>query len=247
MIIYPAIDIRCGKCVRLTQGLDAFTKEYGDPIEMAKQWISQGAEALHVVNLDGAFDGALSDMQVSVVSRITGLGVPVQVGGGIRSIEDITRLFDAGVTYAILGTAAITNVDLVERACELYPGRIIVGIDARGGIAQVNGWTETAAAKACDLALEMKAIGVSRIIYTDISRDGMLQGANIEETRRLIENTGMEIIGSGGIGSLDDIAAFKDAGCYGAIVGKALYENRFLLAEAIAVGRDAHIAPWWRE
>ncbi|MDR2506114.1 MAG: 1-(5-phosphoribosyl)-5-[(5-phosphoribosylamino)methylideneamino]imidazole-4-carboxamide isomerase [Oscillospiraceae bacterium] len=233
MIIYPAIDIRQGKCVRLTKGIDGSEKCYGDPLDMAKKWIDEGAAVLHVVNLDGAFDGRLSDAQVKVFESIASLGVPVQVGGGIRSLSDVDLLFDAGIACAVIGTAAINNSSLVASACGKYQGRIIVGIDALNGIAKSHGWTESAGVSAARLALSTKELGVTRIVYTDISRDGMLGGANISETAKLIEQTGMEIIGSGGVGSLDDITAFKRAGCYGAIVGKALYENKFTLNEAI--------------
>lgn len=237
MKIYPAIDIRHGKAVRLTQGQSESAKVYGDPVEMAERWISQGAEALHVVNLDGAFDREITDAQVKLLSRITKLGVPVQVGGGIRSLDDVARLFDVGVAYAILGSAAIKDAGLVRSACEQYPGKIIIGIDAKNGMVHIHGWTNQTDARATDIAAAMREIGVGRIIYTDIARDGMLQGANIDETKRLVDQFDghMEIIGSGGIGSLEDVAAFRGAGCYGAIVGKALYEGMFTLEEAIGV------------
>nr|WP_122013330.1 1-(5-phosphoribosyl)-5-[(5-phosphoribosylamino)methylideneamino]imidazole-4-carboxamide isomerase [Maliibacterium massiliense] len=236
MIVYPAIDLKQGRCVRLLQGRMQDATVYGeDPAAMARRWASGGAQALHVVDLDGAFDGAGRNIDaVRAIARA--VDIPVQLGGGIRSMEDIHfRLEDVGVAKVILGTVAVEQPALVREACARYPGRIIAGIDAKDGFVAVRGWVQQGTVRPLDLALDMREAGVDTVIYTDISRDGMLVGANVEATARLVQGTGMRVIASGGIGSLADIARIKEAGCAGVIVGKALYAGAVTLADALAL------------
>lgn len=234
MIIYPAIDMKQGRCVRLYKGRADEVTDYGDPVSTALQWQQEGAQWLHLVDLDGAFTGHAENLEC--VRRITAqLSIPVQLGGGIRTMADIEdRLIRCGVARIILGTAALENPELVRAACEAYPDRIACGIDAQDGYVAVRGWVETSAVTAVELALRVREFGVQDIIYTDISRDGTLTGPNVEATGLLIAQTGMRIIGSGGVSTLEDIAALREAGCAGAICGKSLYARAFTLSEAMA-------------
>lgn len=237
MILYPAIDLLDGKAVRLRQGKRDDVTIYGDPVELARKWRSKGASWLHLVDLGAAFDGKTQHLPLlqEIVAAFDG---PVQLGGGLRSMEDIRLRMEAGVQRCIIGTAAAENPDLVKEACAAYPGRIAVGIDAKNGKVALRGWVSTADMTAAELALQMKSFGVTTIIYTDISRDGMMQGPNVPATQKLVEETGMEIIGSGGVSCLGDLADFRAAGCAGAILGKALYENAFTLEEALAANKE---------
>lgn len=236
MIIFPAIDIMDGRCVRLTQGRSDESVIYGDPIDAAKEWIDGGAEWLHVVDLNGAFAGTSSIQKL--YERIASLGVPIQLGGGIRSVADVRQRLESGISRVVIGTAAQSNPEMLAEACGLYGERVAVGIDAKNGYVSVNGWTETTSQTAADLARQVAAVGVTHIIYTDISRDGLMTGPNVEATRKMIEASGVNVIGSGGVGTLDHIAAFGQAGCHGVIVGKALYERRFTLKDAIKTARS---------
>lgn len=232
MILYPAIDLLDGRAVRLRQGRREDVTDFGDPVALARRWREKGAQWLHLVDLEAAFDG--QSRQLPLLERIVAaFGGPVELGGGLRSMEDIRLRMDAGVRRCIIGTAAAENPDLVREACERWPGRIAVGIDAKNGRVALRGWVTTAELTAAELALQMKAAGVTTVIYTDVSRDGMMQGPNVSATRALIAQTGMEIIGSGGVSSLRDVAALREAGCAGAILGRALYENAFTLEEAL--------------
>lgn len=232
MILYPAIDLLDGRAVRLRQGRREDVTDFGDPVTLARRWREKGAQWLHLVDLEAAFDG--QSRQLPLLERIVAaFGGPVELGGGLRSMEDIRLRMDAGVRRCIIGTAAAENPDLVREACERWPGRIAVGIDAKNGRVALRGWVTTAELTAAELALQMKAAGVTTVIYTDVSRDGMMQGPNVRATRALIAQTGMEIIGSGGVSSLRDVAALREAGCAGAILGRALYENAFTLEEAL--------------
>jgi phosphoribosylformimino-5-aminoimidazole carboxamide ribotide isomerase len=231
MRIYPAIDMKAGRAVRLFKGLKNEVTDYGEPLDAAKRWIEGGASFLHLVDLDGAFAGEGGNLKS--VEAIAALGLPVQLGGGIRTMEDIAARFKLGVARVILGTAALENPALVKEACESYPGRIVCGIDVKNGMAASRGWVAESAVPALELALAMKAAGVRTIIFTDISKDSTLQGPNLAETAALVKKTGLEIIGSGGVGGLDDLIALRLVGCEGAIVGKALYEGRFTLEEAL--------------
>ena len=232
MQIYPAIDIKDGRAVRLRQGLAADVTDYGTPAEAAMDWKTQGATYLHVVDLDGAFEGKGRNLPlVAEIVRETGL--PVELGGGIRTMEDIEARLSLGVARVLLGTVALTDPDLVRRACARYPGRIACGIDAKDGRVAVRGWVEASDVDPVDLALRMKDAGVLDVIYTDIRRDGMQTGPNVEATAELVRRTGLRVIGSGGVGKIQDLYDLRDAGCAGAIVGKALYNGNFTLAQAL--------------
>ncbi len=232
MQIYPAIDIKDGRAVRLRQGLAADVTDYGTPAEAAMDWKTQGATYLHIVDLDGAFEGKGRNLPlVAEIVRETGL--PVELGGGIRTMEDIEARLSLGVARVILGTVALTDPDLVRRACARYPGRIACGIDAKDGRVAVRGWVEASDVDPVDLALRMKDAGVLDVIYTDIRRDGMQTGPNVESTAELVRRTGLRVIGSGGVGKIQDLYDLRDAGCAGAIVGKALYNGNFTLAQAL--------------
>lgn len=236
MIIYPAIDIKGGKCVRLTQGRAQEETIFGeDPISMAKTWADLGAQYLHVVDLDGAFDGESPNLAI-IESIAAAVSVPIQLGGGIRSMEKIRRMLeDYGVERVILGTSALKDPELVCAAARRYPGRIAVGIDAKGGLAAILGWVEETDVDAVSLGRRMKAIGIDTCIYTDIAKDGMLLGPNLAETKAMIEQTGLSIIASGGISSLKDLWAVKDIGAAGAIIGRALYTGDIHLADALKI------------
>ena len=232
MILYPAIDLLGGRAVRLRQGRREDVTDFGDPVELAGRWRRKGAQWLHLVDLEAAFDGKTRHLPLleRIVKAFDG---PVELGGGLRTMEDIRLRMEAGMQRCIIGTAAAENPGLVRNACETWPGRIAVGIDAKDGWVALRGWVTTAELTAAELALQMKEAGVTTVIYTDVSRDGMMQGPNVPATRALIAQTGMEVIGSGGVSSLRDIAALRDAGCAGAILGRALYENAFTLEEAL--------------
>ena len=241
MIIYPAIDIRGGRCVRLTEGrFDAETVFADDPAEMALKWAGLGAEFLHLVDLDGALAG--EGKNVPVIQRILkSVSIPVQLGGGIRNLETIEKLLELGVTRLILGSAAVKNPELVAEACKKYPGHIAVGIDAKNGEVAIEGWGQGSGVAATELAKKMASFGVETIIYTDISRDGMLSGVNVEATAALARACGVPIIASGGVASLDDIRRVKAVegdGGQGCIIGKAIYTGAVDLKEALALAKE---------
>lgn len=242
MIIYPAIDIRGGRCVRLTEGrFDAETVFADDPAEMALKWAGLGAEFLHLVDLDGALAG--EGKNVPVIERILqSVSIPVQLGGGIRNLETIEKLLSLGVNRLILGSAAVKNPQLVEEACKKYPGHIAVGIDAKNGEVAIEGWGKGSGVAATELAKKMAAYGVETIIYTDISRDGMLSGVNVEATAALARACGVPIIASGGVASLEDIRrvkAVESDGVQGCIIGKAIYTGAVDLKAALALAKEA--------
>ena len=238
MIILPAIDLKEGKCVRLEQGLmDRDTVYHDNPAEQARIWQEQGGELLHIVDLDGAFAGVPKNRDAikAIVEAIT---IPSELGGGIRHLQTIEAYLELGIDRVILGTVAKENPQLVEEACKKYPGRIVVGIDARDGLVAVRGWADVTAKKATEMAREMAGFGVEAIIYTDIARDGMMQGPNIEATRKLAESIDIPVIASGGLSSLDDIRrlmAIESAGVTGVITGKAIYSGAIDLREAVAL------------
>ena len=241
MIIYPAIDIRGGRCVRLTEGrFDAETVFADDPAEMALKWAGLGAEFLHLVDLDGALAG--EGKNVPVIERILqSVSIPVQLGGGIRNLETIEKLLELGVTRLILGSAAVKNPELVAEACKKYPGHIAVGIDAKNGEVAIEGWGQGSGVAATELAKKMASFGVETIIYTDISRDGMLSGVNVEATAALARACGVPIIASGGVASLDDIRRVKAVegdGVQGCIIGKAIYTGAVDLKEALPLAKE---------
>ncbi len=236
MLIIPAIDLKEGKCVRLEQGLmDKATVYSEDPATTAKHWESQGAEFLHVVDLNGAFAGVPKNLEAIRAIR-KAIKIPVEVGGGIRDIATIETLVSIGIDRIILGTAAIENPAFVREACEKFPGRIIVGIDAKEGMVAIKGWAEVTKVKAIDLAKQMQDYGVIAIIYTDIKRDGMLSGPNIEATKTLAEALNIPVIASGGVHTMKDIENLlrvRYSGVSGVITGKAIYSGSLNLREAI--------------
>ena len=240
MRIYPAIDIRGGKCVRLLKG--DFEKEttFSDaPEEMAKKWEAMGAEYLHLVDLDGALAGMSKNLD-TVKKILTAVHIPCELGGGIRSMENIKEVLDAGVERVILGSVAVKNPALVKEACAKYGERIVVGIDAKDGMVAVDGWGVSSDVKVTELAKKMKAVGVKTIIYTDISRDGTLEGVNVEATARLAKESGVKIVASGGVRSEADIRALlphEREGIEGVIVGKSIYMGTLDLAAALAISR----------
>ncbi|MDR2940155.1 MAG: 1-(5-phosphoribosyl)-5-[(5-phosphoribosylamino)methylideneamino]imidazole-4-carboxamide isomerase [Clostridiales bacterium] len=233
MIIFPAIDIIDGKCVRLKQGkFDDVTVFSDKPSLIARQWEDAGASFLHIVDLDGAKEG--SSFNNGCIKEILGeINIPIQVGGGIRSINDIKEKINLGVSRVILGTAAIKEPGLVKEASRLFGDKIAVGIDAKNGYVAINGWQEISGKTAVDLCFELKGMGIKTVIYTDISKDGMMQGPNIETTKELIEKSGLNIIASGGISSYNDLVNVSKINAYGAIIGKALYEGSIDLKKAI--------------
>lgn len=233
MHILPAVDIKEGKAVRLFQGERDQETVYGDsPVEMAKRWADAGATYLHVVDLDGAFDG-VSENEPHLKAIVKALNIPVEVGGGIRSVEKAKRLIDYGVARVIIGTRALESRDFLDEVIAALPGKVNVGVDARDGLVATKGWTETSAVNAETFLHDLSGSGVSAIIYTDISRDGALVGANIEAMRRATKATDIPIIASGGVTSPADIIALRELPLFGIIVGKALYDERMTLAEAI--------------
>ncbi|MBR5156236.1 MAG: 1-(5-phosphoribosyl)-5-[Clostridia bacterium] len=233
MRIYPAIDIKDGKCVRLTQGSFSDVTVYGDePVEIAKQWEECGAEFLHTVDLDGAQKGSGINRKI-IIKIAQALKIPVQTGGGIRTIEDIRELIDGGVSRVILGTVAVKNPELVEEAVKEFGDKIAVGIDAKDGFVAISGWEEVSSVSALNLAEQMCKKGVKTIIYTDIATDGMLSGPNITAMKQMADSVSADIIASGGVGSTDDILSLISTGVEGVIVGKALYAGKVDLKDAI--------------
>jgi len=238
MIVIPAIDLKEGKCVRLEQGLmEKDTVFNDDPGAQASVWQDQGARLLHIVDLDGAFAGEPKN-RAAIESIVKALTIPTQLGGGIRDIPTIEAYLDMGIDRVIIGTAAQRNPEFVQEACTRFPGRVVVGIDAKNGMVAVQGWAEVTGVTAIELARRFEGFGVSAIIYTDISRDGMMQGPNIEATCALAESISIPVIASGGVSSLQDISnlmAVEKSGVTGVITGKAIYTGAINLAEAIAL------------
>jgi phosphoribosylformimino-5-aminoimidazole carboxamide ribotide isomerase len=238
VIVIPAIDLKEGKCVRLEQGLmEKDTVFCDNPVEQALEWERQGGELLHMVDLDGAFAGEPKN-RGAIEAIVQAVTVPTQLGGGIRDIATIEAYLSLGIGRVILGTAAQRNPALVEEACRLFPGKIVVGIDARDGMVAVQGWAELTGITAVDLARKFEGYGVAAVIYTDISRDGMMQGPNIAATKALAEAVAIPVIASGGVSSLRDIEnllAIEASGIAGVITGKAIYTGAINLAEAVAL------------
>jgi len=238
MLLFPAIDLKEGKAVRLLQGRMEDSTIYADnPVDVATEFEKQGAEYLHMVDLNGAFSGKpMNDETIRQIVR--SVSIKIQVGGGIRTMERITELLELGVERVILGTIAVKNPELVAEAARRYGKRVIVGIDAKDGWVAVQGWAETTEMRAVDLGKAMKAVGIESVIFTDISRDGMLQGPNIESTVQMAQETGLSVIASGGISTLADLRnlqteVLKGVSIEGAITGKALYSGAFTLKEAL--------------
>ncbi len=233
MILFPAIDIRGGNAVRLTQGdYDQEKVYHTDPVEVAKEWEAQGAEYIHIVDLDGAKSG--SGANGEAIKRIaSAVNVPIQVGGGVRTMEDVKRHIDNGVQRVIIGTAAIENPQFLKEAVEQYKQRIAVSIDARNGYVATDGWTETSDTKAIELVQQLEVIGVDTIVYTDILKDGMMQGPNFEELEHMQKATTINVIASGGVSTEQNIRDLEQLNLYGAIIGKALYEGDLSLASLV--------------
>lgn len=232
MYILPAIDLRAGKCVNLVQGVASQETVFSDaPVEMAQRWQDEGAEYLHLVDLDGAFQGESTNLHI-VGEIVSMLDIPVQLGGGIRSMEQLEAVLALGVDRAILGTAALKQPSLVKQACAKYGDRIAVGIDAKDGMVATEGWLEVSQKSAVEFAQEITE--VQTFIYTDIKSDGMLKGPNVDATADIIDAVSADVIASGGVTSLVDVTALKQSGASGAIIGRALYTGDLALRDAIA-------------
>jgi phosphoribosylformimino-5-aminoimidazole carboxamide ribotide isomerase len=238
MILFPAIDLKDGQCVRLKLGdMDQATVFNDDPAAQARQFAAQGFEWLHLVDLNGAFEGKPVNGE-AVDAILSATDLPVQLGGGIRNMTTIESWLAKGITRVILGTIAVRDPDLVRQACSAFPGRIAVGIDARAGQVAVEGWGETSTLRVDELAARFEDAGVAAIIYTDIDRDGVLKGINVEATLALAQTTSIPVIASGGLASIDDIARLLQRDCAhleGVISGRALYDGRLDAAEALAM------------
>lgn len=242
MIIIPAIDIKDGKCVRLLQGKKDEVTVYGDdPVSMARNWVELGAEMLHLVDIDGAFTGIQKNFDVILDIR-KAVEIPIELGGGIRDIERVEKLVNLGIDRIIIGTSAANDSGMFRSACEKFPGKVAVGVDARDGKVAVKGWEELTKWDAVDFAKQMETEGASAVIYTDISRDGMLTGPNIEAMAVMVDSLEIPVIASGGVSAIDDITALMNVkGLAGVITGKALYAGTLDLKEAIkTVQRTGH-------
>jgi phosphoribosylformimino-5-aminoimidazole carboxamide ribotide isomerase len=244
MMVIPAVDLKEGRCVRLSQGrMDQESVYSENPVEMAGHWESKGAERLHVVDLNGAVTGR--PFHRSLIEEITrAIRIPVEVGGGIRDLETIENYLSSGVGWVILGTAALQNHQLVEEACRRFPGRIILGIDARGKKVAIRGWNEIASLEAMDLAKQFEGVEISAIIFTDVERDGMGTGLNWEETKALARATSIPVIASGGVSQIEEIERLKKLepdGVIGVIVGRALYTGQIDLEEAIRLAKKSEV------
>jgi phosphoribosylformimino-5-aminoimidazole carboxamide ribotide isomerase len=238
MLVIPAIDLKDGKCVRLIQGKrDSVTTYSSDPAETARQWESYGAKLLHIVDLDGAFTGNQKNID-AIIKIKKSVKIGLQVGGGIRKIGNIINLFSAGIEKIIIGTAAIEDPEFLTDSCRKYPGRILTGIDAKEGMVAIRGWEEITSLTARELARRLEIIGIAGIIYTDIARDGMLSGPNIEAIEEIVKNVKIPVIASGGISCIDDIKnLMKIKNLWGVITGKAIYSGALDLKKAIEIAK----------
>lgn len=241
MIVIPAVDLKDGRCVRLSQGRMDQESVYSEhPVEMAEQWESKGAERLHVVDLNGAVTG--KPVHRTLIKEIVrSVRIPVEVGGGIRDLTTIEDYLASGVKWVVLGTTAFQNSSLVEEACRKFPGRMILGIDARGGKVAIQGWNEVVSLEAIDLAKQYEGMGLSAIIFTDIEKDGMGTGLNFQSTKSLARSTSIPVIASGGVARMEDIERLLELeqdGVVGVIVGRALYTGSLDLAEAIRIEKE---------
>lgn len=237
MLIIPAIDLKDGQCVRLKQGEMASATVFSeDPAAMARRWMDAGARRLHLVDLNGAFAGKpVNEAAIKAVTDVVGDEIPVQLGGGIRDLDTIERYLDDGISYVIIGSAAVKNPGFLHDACNAFPGHIIVGLDAKDGRVAVEGWSKVTHHEVIDLAQKFQDYGVEAVIYTDIGRDGMMSGVNLEATVKLAQALTIPVIASGGITNLDDVrrlCAVQDEGIIGAITGRAIYEGSLDFAEA---------------
>ncbi len=232
MRLYPAIDLLNKRCVRLFKGNYNEVTDFGDPILMAKKWESEGAKYLHLVNLNGALDKSKINQDI-IKQIVKTVNIPVELGGGIRSLEDIKEALDLGVSRVILGSVAVNNQELLKEAIKRYGSdKIVVGVDALNFKVAISGWVEKTEIDALDFCLSMQNLGVKTIIFTDISKDGTLSGVNLEQTKKLIDNTNLEIIASGGVKTIKDLRMVNSISCKGVIIGKALYLNTISFKEA---------------
>ena len=233
MILFPAVDILDNRAVRLLYGQRDKVTDYGDPVELALRWSDMGAQYLHVVDLNGAFDDSAVNRE-TLKKLVKELKIPVQLGGGIKTLDKIKYyLEEVGVTRVIVGTACVTAPDVADKACALYGNKIVAGIDCKDGFVAIKGWVEKSDLTAQKVALDMKARGSDTVVYTDISRDGALTGVNVDATAELAKNTGMKIIASGGMSCIDDIIKLMQKDVYGAILGRAIYNGNIDLSEAL--------------
>lgn len=243
MVIIPAIDLRDGRCVRLSQGRKHAVKVYeGDPVETALGYQSDGAQMLHIVDLDGAFSDRNSRNRAVFREIVSQTDLPIQFGGGMRSFQDVEHVIELGVSRVVIGTLAVESPEVLAKLVEMFGSRVCVGIDARNGQVMTRGWEKQESISALELAQRVAALGVERIVYTDVARDGMLTGINLEQTQTIARESGLRVTASGGVSSLGDISrlnAVSESGVDSVIVGKALYEGRFTLKEAIAEGSVA--------
>ena len=242
MELIPAIDLKEGKCVRLRQGrMEDSTVFSDDPVAMAERWVEAGASRLHLVDLDGAFAGSPVNHQAIQAICKAFPELPIQVGGGIRDADTVERYLDDGVRYTIIGTKAVNEPHFINDLCLSFPGHIIVGLDAKDGKVATEGWSKMSHHDVIDMAKHFENDGVAAIIYTDISRDGMMQGASVESTKKLAEAIRIPVIASGGVSTLDDIRALckvQESGITGAIIGRALYDGAIDLAEATRIAAE---------
>jgi phosphoribosylformimino-5-aminoimidazole carboxamide ribotide isomerase len=239
MRIWPAIDLRDGKCVRLQQGDYHRETVFGDnPVAMARRWLDDGAECLHLVDLDGARDGRASNWRV-IREIVSAVPVPCQVGGGMRDTDAIRQMLDTGAERVVVGTQALNDPDWFSEVCARFDGRIVLGLDARDGLVATNGWLETSNVSAIDLALRYSKFPIAAIVYTDIARDGMLTGPNLAEMEHMKSAVSVPIVASGGVSTLSDIVNLAQLRLDGCIVGRALYEGQLALSDAIGIGRSA--------
>lgn len=229
MLVIPAIDLKDGQCVRLRQGRMEDSTVFGDdPVSMAKRWVDAGCRRLHLVDLNGAFAGEPVNGEAVTAIAKAFPNLPIQIGGGIRTLETIEHYIKAGVSYVIIGTKAVKEPSFVKEACQAFPGTVIVGLDAQDGYVATDGWAEISELKAVDLAKQFKHYGVTSIVYTDIARDGMMQGVNVEATVQLAQEGGIPVIASGGVTNIEDIRQLANVahkGLLGAITGRAIYEG----------------------
>ncbi len=230
--VIPAVDMQDGEVVQLVQGERGTETRYGDPVAAAERWVAAGAETLHLVDLDGAFDGERANAN-AVEAVVEAVDVPVQLGGGIRTAADATDLLDRGVERVILGTAAVENPDLVAAVAADYPGRVVVSLDAEAGEVVVSGWTEGTGLDPADAAARFEAEGAGAILFTDVDVEGKHEGVRADETARVVDAVDVPVVASGGVASLDDVRALQDAGAAAVVVGTALYEGTFTLGDAM--------------